>query len=358
VIYRGRRTGGPGPDFRDAVIATREELLQGDVELHVRSSDFRRHGHQRDRAYDGVVLHLVFQHDEDSDTELASGRRVPVVALADWVDGRAAQILAWLQRPALWREPCFTAVTRIGKSGAGTALDRLGDIRFRQKSAAAAHALRAMPYADGEDVDGCLWTGVLEALGYGGQRELMSAVAAGAPWRTLVEAMSASAAATRRRVALGLLLEALAAARIRLPLLLPARPGNGPQARLRGAAALAARFAPSGIRGALQPLVEEAARGRPSGLLGALQVPGSIGRPRAVEIATNSVLPVLAALGDADAAEAAYRSLPVPARYGAVKHIHAALGGAVRLSARRQQGMLYLLREYCTRGGCGRCPLS
>jgi hypothetical protein len=25
---------------------------------------------------------------------------------------------------------------------------------------------------------------------------------------------------------------------------------------------------------------------------------------------------------------------------------------------RRQQGMLYLLKQYCTQGGCGRCPLS
>ena len=37
--------------------------------------------------------------------------------------------------------------------------------------------------------------------------------------------------------------------------------------------------------------------------------------------------------------------------------MHRALA-PVRPSARRQQGMLYLLKQYCTQGGCGRCPLS
>ena len=47
VVYRGRPVRGPGPDFRDAIIAAPEGLLQGDVELHVRSGDFRRHGHRQ-----------------------------------------------------------------------------------------------------------------------------------------------------------------------------------------------------------------------------------------------------------------------------------------------------------------------
>jgi hypothetical protein len=98
--------------------------------------------------------------------------------------------------------------------------------------------------------------------------------------------------------------------------------------------------------------------GRASRLIDAVTVPGLVGRPRAVELLTNAVLPVIAAAGEDSLAEAAYGALPLPARYGAVKHIHAALGGEVPLNARRQQGMLYLLKQYCTQGGCGKCPLS
>src|SRR5438552_6230938 len=172
VIYRGRATGGPGPDYRDAIISAAEELLQGDVELHVRTSDFRRHGHHRDPAYDGLVLHLVFRHDEDGDTTLPGGRRVPVVALADWVEGRAQEIRSWLERPSAWQEPCAGAVDRMGADGSGAALERLGDIRFRQKTAAFARRVEAIsskqpqgssrPAVSGADVDRALWEALLE----------------------------------------------------------------------------------------------------------------------------------------------------------------------------------------------------
>ncbi len=93
----------------------------------------------------------------------------------------------------------------------------------------------------------------------------------------------------------------------------------------------------------------------------ALSVPRLIGRDRAVELAVNTVLPLAAALAGSAAEEsqvgAIYGALPLPARYGAVRHLHRALA-PLRPSARRQQGMLYLLKQYCTQGGCGRCPLS
>jgi hypothetical protein len=93
-------------------------------------------------------------------------------------------------------------------------------------------------------------------------------------------------------------------------------------------------------------------------LLAALTAPGAIGRGRAIEIAANAVLPCAAAAGLDEAAEAVYARLPSPAIYGSVRHLHQALGKAVPPNARRQQGMLYLLREHCTQGGCGRCVLS
>ena len=64
VVYRGRRQQGPGPDFRDAIIAAPACLLSGDIEVHVQASNFRRHGHHLDPAYDNVILHLVFWDDE------------------------------------------------------------------------------------------------------------------------------------------------------------------------------------------------------------------------------------------------------------------------------------------------------
>jgi len=350
TVYRGRRTGGAGPDFRDAIIAAPGGLLQGDVELHVRSRDFRRHGHHLDGAYDRLALHLVFHHDGDGDTELACSRRVPVVTLADWVSGRTREIRRWLERPAAWQEPCRSAVERLGGEAAGAALDRLGDMRFRAK--AAAFAQRAKEAG----TDQALWEGILETLGYGGRRDVMRSLALRAPWEALAAALGGARASQRTAAAEALLRGALPgkspAAGERAG---PERPGNGVEARLRGAAALAAWFGPRGPWESLLPAVEGGEIGR---LLASLTVAGAIGRGRAIETAANAVLPCAAAAGLEGQAEALYRRLPLAARYGPVKHLHAALGNAVPAGARRQQGMLYLLREYCSRGGCGRCVLS
>jgi hypothetical protein len=91
-----------------------------------------------------------------------------------------------------------------------------------------------------------------------------------------------------------------------------------------------------------------------------------IGRGRAIEIATNAVLPALnlqarlsADLALERAVSSVYRSLPLPAAYGSVAFLKENLAGGKFVStARRQQGLLYLLENYCSRGGCGRCPLS
>ena len=355
VIYRGRRGRGAGPDFRDAIIAAPSGLLEGDVELHLRSSDFRRHGHHLDHAYDGLAMHLVLRHDDGADTQLCSGRRVPVVALADWLEARTDQLIEWLQRAPVWQEPCRSAVNRLGQEAVSRTLDRLGEIRFRQKTAACGKELSA---AAPDDV---LWSGLLEALGYGGHRERFREIAAAVPWRPLRERLAeAGGAASRKALATRLLSAASARLSTPTPQGSSIRPANRLERRLAGAAALAARFTESGFTAQLLPLLEPGGSIAVRSLIRSLSVEGSIGRSRAIEIAANAVLPLLAALENGRwerPAERLYALLPLPARYGPVRHLHDALPD-VRIDFRRQQGMLYLLGQYCTRGGCGRCPLS
>jgi hypothetical protein len=63
VVYRGRWTFGFGPDFRGALIAFGAELRQGDVEVHLRASGWREHGHHLDPAYNSVILHVALDAD-------------------------------------------------------------------------------------------------------------------------------------------------------------------------------------------------------------------------------------------------------------------------------------------------------
>ena len=355
VVYRGRRTGGPGPDFRDALIAAPVGLLRGEVELHVRSSDFRRHGHDRDTSYAGVILHLVFRDDDRCTPPLPGGGQAPVVALEGWVEGRAREIQRWLERPAHWREPCFSAITRMGGGAVAATFDRLGDMRFRARIAYFARRPAAEP------PDEALWRALIGALGFGGGPATYHSVAMGVSWAGLRRAMLAVPVSARAATAYELLMAAAGPLPARREHAL--RPANRPENRLQGASVLAARFAGGGplasLAGALdsQPTSQSRAL---SAAITMLSVPRHIGRSRAVELLGNAVLPCLAALdpdGRSRRAEALYAHLSLPARYGAVRHLHEATT-AVRADFRRQQGMLYLLKRYCTQGGCGRCPLS
>jgi len=59
VIKHGDRNSNAGPDFFNAKIQIGETVWAGNVEIHTRSSDWKRHGHHFDTVYDSVILHVV-----------------------------------------------------------------------------------------------------------------------------------------------------------------------------------------------------------------------------------------------------------------------------------------------------------
>ena len=63
VVFPGKWNKGQGPDFLNANVRIGNTLLSGSVELHLKTSDWKRHGHDGDENYGNVVLHVVWQHD-------------------------------------------------------------------------------------------------------------------------------------------------------------------------------------------------------------------------------------------------------------------------------------------------------
>lgn len=64
IMHAGFPHHDAGPDFKQAVIKIGEISWAGDVEVHIRSSDWMKHKHQEDKKYNSVILHVVYQDDK------------------------------------------------------------------------------------------------------------------------------------------------------------------------------------------------------------------------------------------------------------------------------------------------------
>jgi len=63
IIHPGHHNKLSGPDFFNARIRLNDQLWAGNIEIHVRSSDWYAHHHERDPNYDNVILHVVWHDD-------------------------------------------------------------------------------------------------------------------------------------------------------------------------------------------------------------------------------------------------------------------------------------------------------
>lgn len=65
VISVGDYNQDAGPDFFNSQLRIGEQLWAGNVEIHIKSSDWFLHNHEVDSNYDNVILHVVWEHDTD-----------------------------------------------------------------------------------------------------------------------------------------------------------------------------------------------------------------------------------------------------------------------------------------------------
>jgi Protein of unknown function (DUF2851) len=372
VLNPGRPNSGAGPDFRDAVLEVGGEERRGDVELHVRASAFRGHGHHLDPAYDGVALHVVYRADDGASTALNSGAQAPVAAFAPWLEERSAELGRWLAAPALWSEPCKTAEQRLGTEAVAAVLQEAGLRRFKAKVSRVRAEIASRGEAD------ALWLLLFETLGQGNDRAAFQRLALAFPPELAFE-LTRGLPANEARANLDSALLAVAnlgPVADGLPATLPTalipglprtgRPANRPERRLRAFVRLYLRAGGDFAAYALQSVERET---KVCHMIAAWQIasdrdgPALLGEARARELVLNAVLPFAAARPDLhEKTLALLAQLAASAAYGKTAFLESNLkraDGKRRVSsAVEQQGLLAFLAEWCSQGGCGRCPLS
>ena len=84
ILHPGYYLETAGPDFFNAQIIIANQKWAGNIEIHVKSSDWYLHNHERDIAYNNVILHVVWEH--DSDVFAPNNQEIPVVELRNYVD--------------------------------------------------------------------------------------------------------------------------------------------------------------------------------------------------------------------------------------------------------------------------------
>jgi len=420
IIYPGRINDDHGADLRDAVIATSQGLSKGDIEVHVKSSDWRAHRHHQDPTYNRVILHVVMWHNTSFVTHLQNGGTVPVLALhryMRYIESPASQRTGVASHPANFNMPCHRAIEQLPTSIIARFLDNAGEERFLTKAA------RFQADLAQSEASQLLYEGIMAALGYSKNKLPFLELAGRLPLQTLeslTQGKIPEEECLARQQALllgtaGLLpsqrphwhlknkiddqwlekLEELWASAPQPEVmsakswhLFKVRPSNFPVRRIAAMSYLTLRYREKGIFiEVVNKISEVAASQGHHGLEKALMItakgywavhfdfgsgirlgiPTLLGRNRAADIVVNVLLPFTFAWSNliskpelASQVLNLYRHYPRLVTNTIERHMSHQLGLTSDLvdSAQRQQGLIHIYNTLCSQGECHRCPLG
>jgi len=417
IIYPGRMNDDQGADFRDAVIATSRGLTKGDIEIHVKSSDWQAHRHHHDQVYNRVILHVVMWHNTKAATNLQNGRGVPILALYKYIKETISQWPNGVEPLPALNIPCRKVAECLATGIMAELLDDAGEERFLAKAARFQGDLAQM------EASQSLYQGIMGALGYSKNKLPFLELARRLPiWilESITRGKISDAECLAQQQALllgtaGLLpsqrqsryqenklddkwidkLERLWASSLHTETmssnawhLFKVRPNNSPIRRLVAMSYLTLRYKRKGIFEELVNIAQEVPVSKgyyrlekgltvttngywashfDFGLGSRIRNQTLLGSRRAADITVNVLLPFTFAWGQltsqpelAKKALNLYCNYPKLAVNSVERHMREQLGLSSRLvnSARRQQGLVHIYNTSCTQGRCDSCPLS
>ena len=110
IIDPGMLNTNAGPDFFNAKIKVKDKTWAGNIEIHKASSDWKRHNHHTDPAYNSVILHIVERMDCEVYTQ--EGREIPQISIEvpDEIASNYSQLLS-----SSFTIPCSNKLSDVPK---------------------------------------------------------------------------------------------------------------------------------------------------------------------------------------------------------------------------------------------------
>jgi len=131
IVQIGLHNHDSGPDFFNAKLKIGDTLWAGNVEVHIKSSDWNAHKHQFDKAYKNVILHVVWEN--DIEISLPGGYAVQALELKKLVPLSLLSKYEELKNSAK-RIPCESDIHKVNELVWHAWFDRLIAERLERKT--------------------------------------------------------------------------------------------------------------------------------------------------------------------------------------------------------------------------------
>jgi hypothetical protein len=139
IIKAGDDNLDSGPDFFNARIRIGRTLWAGNVEVHINTSDWRKHKHQFDKAYDNIILHVVYKADEKLCRP--NGEEIPTIEINKRIDQKLHENYLNFKNTSDWI-PCAKQISSVPSLTICSTIDKILLERLERKSAAILNSLK------------------------------------------------------------------------------------------------------------------------------------------------------------------------------------------------------------------------
>ena len=131
IISIGEHNQDSGPDFFNSKLSVDGIVLAGNVEIHIKTSDWLKHKHQQNKVYDNLILHVVYEHDVELQQNLQ--HNVSVLELKNYIK---PSLLQQYQAIEFSKQPiaCGKSITTVPEFEWAMWLERLAITRIEQKT--------------------------------------------------------------------------------------------------------------------------------------------------------------------------------------------------------------------------------